>query len=304
MNTDSTLAPIALFAFKRPTHLRQTLESLSRNPEFNQSELHIYCDGARRIDEEEAVSQTREVARSWPHAHKTLHEAESNLGLAHSIILGVTILCEQRGHVIVVEDDLTVSPGFLSFLNRALDIYKNESKVMQISAFMFNINLDENIQDSFFLPFTTSWGWATWNRSWQKFDPDMAGYNVIKNNRKFRFDFDLFGAYPYFAMLEKQRVGKIDSWAVRWYLSVFLSGGLILYPRRSLVINEGFDGSGTHCADEQRSSVTPLYLDSLDVKSKNVEIDRAAFEKIIRKIRSDRSFVQQFRDLCRRFIMQ
>lgn len=39
--------------------------------------------------------------------------------------------------------------------------------------------------------------------------------------------------------------GKVDSWAIRWYLSVFLSNGVALYPPQSLVKNIGLD-SGTH----------------------------------------------------------
>jgi len=48
-------------------------------------------------------------------------------------------------------------------------------------------------------------------------------------------------------MLEAQKKAKVDSWAIRWYLSVFIKNGLVLYPRKSLVENSGFDGSGVNC---------------------------------------------------------
>jgi hypothetical protein len=47
-------------------------------------------------------------------------------------------------------------------------------------------------------------------------------------------------------MLEQQMNGKRDSWAIRWYWSVFKENGLVLFPPLSLVRNNGFDGSGTH----------------------------------------------------------
>jgi hypothetical protein len=244
------LAPIALFTFKRPEHTARTLEALARNPEFARSELHIFCDGSRRPDEDAAVEATREVARKCVHPNKMIYEAPANRGLAASIVDGVSRLCAQHGRVIVVEDDLVVAPVFLDFLNRGLDRYSGDEQVMQISGHMFPVEFPPSDDDAVFLPFTTSWGWATWQRAWSHFDPAMLGYNKVSKDRVVRRRFDLDNSYPYLAMLKKQKAGKIDSWAIRWYLSVFLRDGLVLFPRRSLVNNEGFDGSGTHCADD------------------------------------------------------
>ena len=57
-------------------------------------------------------------------------------------------------------------------------------------------------------------------------------------------------------MLERQLQGEVDSWAIRWHLSVFMRQGLVLYPGRSLVKNTGFDGSGTHGSARTRASPT------------------------------------------------
>ena len=56
-------------------------------------------------------------------------------------------------------------------------------------------------------------------------------------------------------MLEGLIAGKIDSWAIVWYLSVFMRQGLTLFPIRSLVGNIGFDGSGTNCGTDR----SPIY---------------------------------------------
>lgn len=241
------LAPIALFTFKRPEHTRRTLEALARNPEFGNSPLHVFCDGSRRPEDDAAVLATREVVRNWAHDHKTIHKAPANRGLAASIIDGVGRLCASHGRVIVVEDDLVVAPVFLDFLNRALDRYAQEPRVMQVSGHMFAVDLPPGGPDAVFMPFTTSWGWATWQRAWSKFDAEMHAFERLQADRALRRRFDLGHAYPYFEMLKKQKAGQIDSWAIRWYLSVFMADGLVLYPRRSLVNNEGFDGSGTNC---------------------------------------------------------
>ncbi|MFN5854764.1 MAG: glycosyltransferase, partial [Pseudanabaenaceae cyanobacterium] len=244
------LAPIAFFAYKRPEHTRKSLESLARNHGAEASELFIFCDGIKKSEDRAAIQQVREVIRSQQWCGRVhIIEREQNMGLAKSVIQGVTDLCNQYGKVIVLEDDLVLSPFFLEYMNQALDTYVADSQVVQISGHMFPVEFPPSQMDCVFLPFTTSWGWATWQRSWQHFDPDMRGYAELKSNSRKQHKFNLNGSYNYFSMLELQINGKIDSWAIRWYLSTFMLDGLTLFPKKSLVTNIGFDGSGTHCSD-------------------------------------------------------
>jgi hypothetical protein len=243
------LAPIALFVYNRPTHTRQTVEALRANPLAASTELHVFSDGPRTPETAPRIREVREYLKTIVgFAKVTVHERDRNFGLAASVIDGVTRLCGAAGRVIVVEDDLLVAPHFLDYMNSALERYHDEAEVMQVSGYMFPIDVAAEA-DAFFMPFTTSWGWATWERAWQYFDPAMTGFDALAGNRQLRDRFNLGGAYDYFDMLERQRGGSIDSWAIRWYLSVFMRNGLTLYPARTLVRNIGFDGSGTHCVD-------------------------------------------------------
>lgn len=244
-------APIALFIFKRPEHTRNTLESLARNPQFRDSPLFIFCDAARREDERAAVAASRKVVREWDHPHKQIIEAANNLGLANSIIAGVTRLCEDYGRAIVVEDDLIVSSHFLAYMNEALVRYESDSRVLQVSGYMWPI-VTEGDNDAVFLPITCSWGWATWRRAWRLFDPTASASREIMTNASVRRKFDIGGSFPFSIMLLNQLRGKIDSWAIRWYLSVFKESGLVLYPSRSLVNNGGFGAEATHSKKDDR----------------------------------------------------
>lgn len=251
-----SLAPIALFAYNRPMHLRRTVESLLANETAAAADLYIFSDGPRSPAQEPAVAEVRRYAGSVSGFRSvTVVERATNLGLANSIIDGTTRLTKEFGRVVVLEDDLVVSPQFLEYMNRALEGYQDEDSAMQVSGYMFPIDVVTET-DAFFMPFTTSWGWATWERAWQHFDPEMKGFDVLAGDWHLRDSFNLDGAYDYFDLLARQRRGSIDSWAIRWYLSVFIRGGLTLYPAKTLVRNIGFDGSGTHCVDadvEQRS---------------------------------------------------
>jgi GT2 family glycosyltransferase len=239
-------APIALFAYNRPAHLRRALEALCTNAEIGSSTLVIFSDGAKHPKDAQAVVEVRQIARGVTGcARVELIEREGNLGLARSIVEGVSSLCRQHGEVIVLEDDLVVSPHFLKYMNAALQRYTDESRVMQIAGYMFPAELDIE-DDALFLPLTSSWGWATWQRAWASFDSEIRDWSRISADARLLKAFDLDGAYDYSGMVEAQRRGAIDSWAIRWYVSVFAKNGLVLFPRRTLVENGGFDASGIH----------------------------------------------------------
>jgi hypothetical protein len=244
----SDLAPIVLFVYNRPEHTRRTLAALAANPLAVESDLIIYADGPKRPEHAAAINKARDVARGASGFKSvTIVERDRNLGLANSIILGVSEVCSERGRVIVLEDDLLVAPQFLTFLNRGLERYVNEQNLFQVSGYMFPVET-EGIPDGLFLPLISCWGWATWHRAWTQFDPSALGYDQLKRDPELRARFNLDDCYDYFGMLTDQIEGKIDSWGVRWLLSVFLKGGLVLYPQYSLVRNIGVDGTGTHGA--------------------------------------------------------
>lgn len=242
------LAPIALFVFNRLEHTKQTIDALLKNTETGDSDLFIFSDAEKNDGENSGVKQVRDYIQTIiGFKSVTVVAREYNFGLARSIIEGVTSLCQQFGKVIVLEDDLVVSKYFLHYMNHGLSLYEQDVKVMQISGYMFDMELNIH-EDALFLPFTTSWGWATWANAWESFDEQALGIQLLRKSKDLRKNFDLDNRYPYFKMLESQQSGKTQSWAIRWYLSVFLKQGLVLFPRKSLVKNIGFDGSGENCA--------------------------------------------------------
>lgn len=241
-------APIALFVYNRPRHARQAVEALLANADAARTHLFVFSDAPKNGAVSQATDEVRAYIRNISGFETvTLIERKANLGLARSIIDGVSRLCQEYGRVIVVEDDLITSPHFLSYMNDALAHYEHEDRVMQIAGYMFPIELDVE-EDALLLPFISSWGWATWRRAWHHFDAEATGYERLVQDHMLRRKFDLDGHYSYFKMLRDQQEGRADSWAIRWYLSVFLCGGLVLYPKQTMVRNLGFDGSGVNCA--------------------------------------------------------
>ena len=256
-------APILLFTYNRLTHTRRCLEALSKNTLASQSELFIYSDGAKDDTQRTAVEEVRRYLRTIQGFKQiTLIERSKNWGLARNIIDGVTTQANHFGKVIVLEDDLVVAPHFLLFMNDALETYKDEPKVGHIQACDFT--QDPNLPETFLIKWTGSWGWATWDRAWKHFNPNGKELLQELEERKLTHTFDFDGKYGYTRMLRRQIEGKNNSWAIRWNASLFLKDILSLNVGRSLVQNEGFDGSGTNCGGGGLYAST-LYLNKLPV---------------------------------------
>ena len=243
------LAPIVLFVYNRPLHTKQTVEALQKNELAMESELFIYSDAAKIDDVNQAVAEVRLYLKSINGFKKiTIIERNNNCGLANSIIDGVTTIVNQYGKIIVLEDDLLTSPYFLRYMNDSLAKYQNESSVFSITGYSHSNELDQ-IDSTYFLKLTSSWSWGTWREKWRCFSHDPEIFKACYQN-KFSFNFD--DSYDFSGMSNQQLKGKIDSWAIFWYASVFLKNGLTLYPKESFVKNIGFDGSGTHCGFSDR----------------------------------------------------
>jgi hypothetical protein len=160
------------------------------------------------------------------------------------VIAGVTQLINDYKQVIVLEDDLVTSPHTLTYFNEALNRYRFEHKVMHVGAYMYPLSTP-NLPESFFYRAATSWGWATWERAWKQFEPDIDVL-IQQFDKRMVSDFSIDNTMNFWKQMQDFKKGKNDSWAIRWYASIFLKGGLTLNPSHSLVNNIGHDGTGVH----------------------------------------------------------
>lgn len=248
------LAPIALFVYNRPEHTRRTLTYLQKNLLADESRLYIFSDAAKTEEDKAKVEEVRQIIKEVSGFKSVkVTTRKTNLGLANSIISGVTQLVNEYGKVIVFEDDLLSSVHTLQYFNEGLTRYAKEEKVMHIGAYMYNLG-NKSLPETFFFRAATSWGWATWARAWIDFEPDVDV--LLKQFNKKKIDqFSIEGTMNFWKQIEGFKAGKNDSWAIRWYASIFLKGGLTLNPSTSLIHNIGNDGSGVHSNKEDMYQV-------------------------------------------------
>lgn len=282
-----------LFVYNRLNFTKRTLEALQKNELANKSELFIYSDAAKNENDLEKVAKVREYIKNIGGFKKIITiKRKVNTGLAPSIINAVTKIVNKYGKIIVLEDDLVTSRYFLRFMNEALEAYKNEPKVASIHGYIYPIT---NLPETFFIKGADCWGWATWNNKWSIFERDGKKLldKIKKKNIERELNFN--GTYDYTSMLKNQIEGKIDSWAIRWYVSAFLKNMITLYPGQSYVQNIGFGKDSTHTKTK-----TNLYKINLVNKFKFSKIpaqeDLVSQKKIENFFRSMKmSFIQKIK---------
>jgi hypothetical protein len=294
------LAPVIVFAYARADHLRRSIESLLANSEAKHTDVTFFCDGPGRAEHVGGVDAVRtyvESVRGFRSVRRVYRER--NLGLARSVVEGVTEVLAECGRVIVLEDDLVLSPHFLQYMNGGLERYKDDSRIAGVHGYVYPV--DRRLPETFFLKGADCWGWATWSRAWSHFEPEGARLLAELKARGLSREFDFDGQFPYTSMLQDQIAGRNSSWAILWYASCFLKDMLTLYPGRSLVQNIGNDSSGTHCGTTDGFSGDTA-LSRVDCADIAVEQSVPARDAFVAFFRSQRTWQSRIRDSVKRLV--
>jgi len=268
-------APIVLFVYNRLDHTEKTIQALKENQLAAESDLYIYSDAAKNPEATQSVDRVRSYIKTVSGFKNVyIRLRDTNLGVDDNVILGVTEVINQRGRVIVLEDDLVTSPYFLKYMNDALELYQYEEQVISIHGYSYAIK--EKLKETFFLKGADCWGWATWKRGWDLMELD--GQKLLDRfvNDRLKTEFNFDNTYPYISALEQQAAGNTKHWDIRWYASAFLLGKLTLYPGQSMVKNIGHDASGTHCGVSNLYDVELAQL-PLNVKTE-ITPDQQAYQ--------------------------
>jgi hypothetical protein len=278
-------APICLFTYNRLEETKKTVSALQKNFLASESELFIFSDGSQNENSLEKVDEVRSYLKTIT-GFKLLSIKESpiNKGLANSIIDGVTLIIKLRGNVIVLEDDLITSPNFLDFMNAGLNFYKENNSVFSISGYTMKLpSLKKHKKDYYIGYRASSWGWGTWDRSWNDIDWDINDYLEFKKSFFSKNKFNKGGS-DMSRMLNNQMQGKIDSWAIRWCYNQFKRSQYTIYPALSKIVSIGFGIDATHTKKTNR------FDNEIDLQLKTSFV----FEE---KLIEDKKLIKEFKSM-------
>lgn len=251
-------APIIIFAFNRLEPLKATVASVLRNTEAAESDLYVFVDGARPNKEGEAekVKAVQDYVRTISGFKSvTFSFSDANKGLGPSIIAGVTEVINQYGRAIVLEDDLVIARGFLSYMNTMLDLFEKDKRVMQISGYSSELHLPKSYPwDIYMSGRAHSWSWATWMERWVTVDWEVKDFDQLANDAKAIKAFNTFGS-DLFGMLKGWKERRNNSWYIRFNYAMHKQGQFCICPTKSLVRNDGFSAEATNCSTYNRYKI-------------------------------------------------
>jgi len=285
------ISPIIIFTYNRLDHLDTLIRSLKKNVLFANSKVLVFSDGPRNEMDKEKIKKIRiYLKKKLISFNSEIISRDVNLGLSKNIISGITEAFKTYDKLIILEDDLEVSPFFLNYMNDALNLYENTKNVASISGFMYPIDSKNFSNDYFFLRLIESWGWGTWKRAWNNFQTDSVKLKNEIDERKLVNEFNFSSGISYYKTLKDNINGLNDSWAVRWYASTFLRNMNTLFPSKSFVKNIGMDNSGENCnyTTVYDTLIVNEYKPLKKISSLELAADRKVVEVFFKKIKYKR----------------
>jgi len=246
-----TLTPIAIFCFKRFDLLKKLLNSLKKNKECKKSIVFFFLDNGKNKLEKESVQKVRQLISDCNFfKEKKIILRKNNYGLKRNILSGINYVFSRHNKIIVLEDDLEVSKNFLKTINILLKKYKNHKSINTVCGYSFIKSKDKEINQNFFLmKRPSSWGWATWKHKWV----EINNSKICKYSKAEEYGNDL----SIMAIKTKKKI--LDSWAYNWTMKHIYQKKFCIYPKFSMIKNNGFDSNATNNVFRNKKFFSKIY---------------------------------------------
>lgn len=290
IKTDQEKIPVLFLIFNRKDIIVEAMNAIKK---YQPAKIYIAADGPRKnkVGESEACNNTRQATLDmidWDCEIKTLFRDE-NLGCAKAVNGALNWFFDNEEYGIIIEDDVVVGKDFFKFCEVLLPRYKNDSRIMEISAMNYGSRKDNQVSYVYSQCFHC-WGWATWKRAWKRMDMSMEYFNKISISYLTK-RLGIFRGIMMYQYFKKgyQNIDTFNSWATRWYLSIIYYDGLVICPIKNLVKNIGFSAGAHYDVNDTNRIESSLkienlkwpliYNDSCIIDSKQKKIDSIFFMK-------------------------
>lgn len=238
------ITPVLFLIFNRPDTTKQVFEAIRK---AKPQKLYIAADGPRddRPGEDEKCARVRKIATAvdWDCEVKTLFR-KINFGCKIAISSSIDWFFENVEEGIILEDDCLPSQSFFWFCQELLETYRNDTRVMSIGGNNKGLSFSKP-HSYFFSKYVQIWGWATWKKSWEKYDYKIEKWATVKEE---------ISNYIYSRKEIKIRIkqfdsvynNKLDTWDFQWNFICLIHNGLSVLPSLNLISNIGFTDDATH----------------------------------------------------------
>lgn len=248
--------PVLIIAFNRPDSARRVFSAVRA---AKPAKLFLACDAARpgKAGEAERVAEVRALvdAVDWPCEVRTKFP-ESNLGSGLGVSSAITWFLGEAGEGVILEDDCLPTPAFFRFAATMLERHREDPRIGLIAGSNMAPLVDLPASHGF-SRVTSCWGWATWKRTWDRFTfiPEPVREDEPWTRRLHPNAVD-FLRRKFQAIAD----GKVRTvWDYQFMVQALRAGQLTVVPGRNLILNIGFDGTGTHFGKGGRPWAAPAF---------------------------------------------
>lgn len=286
------VAPVVLIAFNRPEQTRQTLDCIrAAAPE----DLFLIVDAPRAShpdDAERSAAVRHELEQiDWPcRVHRRY--AETNLGCAANIELGLDWVFSQVSSAIILEDDCLADSTFFTFCSELLERFHDDDRIAYIGGAAPELPSEVFEGSSYaFTAFASIWGWATWKRAWEAHREVYPRTHEGGDHTSIRTQpidwsntqLQSPAGRRFFRTAGAVTDKRSTTWAIHWVVSVLASRSLTITAASVLVKNIGFGEAGTHTQSSRVMAETqplkfPLVHPGSTELNRTVEL---AYEKVV-----------------------
>ncbi|MFH1457013.1 MAG: hypothetical protein ABIF17_02770 [Patescibacteria group bacterium] len=252
----NNLAPIGLSTYIRLSHLKLTIEALKQNALAEKSDLYIFSDGPKAGDEQKVID-TRKYLKTIT-GFKTINIIER---IKNSRVRnnrdGIKLLLNKYGKMIYLEEDNITAPGFLAYINKGLNFYKENKKIFSICGYAPDMNIPNDYDREYFvLQKFSGWGFGIWKDRYDQIKEINKGeLNNFKKTKKLKKFLKNVVSKNTLKLFELDANKEIDALDVKIVYHLFKNNLYSVFPIKSLIKNTGCDGSGTHCGMSDKYDV-------------------------------------------------
>ena len=280
-------APVLIPTLNRWKHFRRCIESLTRCTHADNTLLYVALDYPSKEEHWEGYYKTSEYIKTIQGFQDVIViRREYNYGAVRNNDEAQDMIYETSDRIICIDDDNQLAPGFLDYINKGLELFKDDTRVSAICGFPRMVQLPENYLDNFYVDYSfNAWGYGTWKRVWnaQHWD-EKSIHRILKR------PFELLKIYNQYESLALLLVNMINNKKVYgdayWVVNNITYNCVSIYPAIGKVRNWGFDGTGVHCGILQDSPYHLVDIDSskiFEFSSNRISLDTRIHRQISKK---------------------
>lgn len=248
-------AAVAIIFFNRPDTLAKVFEAVR---EEKPPKLFLIQDGARanNANDAEKIAKCREVVANVDWDCEVVREhSDVNLGCGKRVFSGVSKAFETEDRLIIIEDDIVVTPDFFRFCNELLEKYKDDERIHRISGMCHMGEYKKNPYSYGFTNISSCWGWATWKRAWNDMDYEMSfmedtyAMECFRKNYRYKNDAKTFVKRGEDRRKILLNGGRLTAWTYQFSMGGRLNNRLDITPTKNLITCIGLTDDSGHASN-------------------------------------------------------